>query len=378
MRARSIRLLASACLLAGWTAPGRGAEPPRTAPPLGFPQSMPAGSAPGAPPAVVGGEFPCPPDPCPPVACPPVCAVPRQAPRVRVIMSPPEVVFQQSGCADQKGLRRYLPGCATCKPEYVTEVPQGTPQSLPGGPKPQGAPQGVPGQPQGAPQAQAQAFQTVPVTTYHAVPVTTYQTVPVTTFQTVPVTGAQAFGVQGVGVQAVGAQAFGVSGFGAQAFGAQPFGGGFAAPMAFGASAHTSAEFEARLFQALAAFAAQSKAQGAGPSAANAGKSGATPQGAQGADSEDVVRQFLELERRLGLLTTQVKDNTRSIGNLLNDSENHEARLRDIEMRLDKLDGGKKMTLPTQPAVPVPPIPGAPPVTDGKVVPAPRPLGAGK
>lgn len=379
MRARSIRLLASACLLAGLTGPGRGAEPARA----GFPSSMPAGSGatftPPAPP-VVGGEFPCPPDPCPPIACPPVacppaCAVPaRQAPRVRVIMSPPEIVFQQSGCADHKGLRKYLPGCSTCKPEYVTE---GAPQGVPCGPKPQGTPQGVTGQPQG----QAQAFQTVPVTTFHAVPVTTFQTVPVTTFQTVPVTGAAAFGVQGVGIQGVGAQAFGVPGFGAQAFGAQAFGvpgfgaqafgGGFPSPMAFGASGSSGAEFEARLLHALAAIAAQGKSQGASPCGVNgAGKAGANAQGAQGADSEDVVRQFLELERRLGLLTTQVKDNTKNIGKLLDDAENHETRLLDIERRLDKLDGGKKMTPPAVP--PIPPGVGAnPPV-------GPVPRGASK
>lgn len=367
MRTTWIAGLISACLCATWTGSGWAADPLASYP---LPQPMPTSvPAPVSSPTPVT-EFSCPPVPCPPVPCPsgacPVQCRPMHAPRVRVIMTPPEVVFQQAGCAEARGWRKFFPGCAICKPGCITEAPPGAPQGVTSAPKP-GQPQGVPGQPQGVPgqpqgvTGQSQGFQTVPVTTFHAVPVTTYQTVPVTTFHTIPVTGAatfgaQSFGVQSTGAQAFGAQAFGVQPFGAQAFGMQAFGAqNFGSPAAFGlggfGSPFVSAGSDILLRLLLAAL---GKNQG-GPSQSPS----------QGGD--DLTRQFLELEKRIELLRTdvlttqkdvatlqlavkdlsgQVKENTKTLLAHSDDLEKLEARVNALGKALEE---SRKMPPPPLP-----------------------------
>jgi|GEM_PF-5767972 len=384
MRTMWIAGLISACLCSTWTGSGWAADPPVSYP---LPQPMPT----SAPAPVVSSptpvaEFPCPPDPCPPtcppVACPTPCR-PSHAPRVRVIMTTPEVVFQQAGCAETKGWRKLFPGCGICKSGCISETPSGAPQGVPGAPKPQG----IPGQPQGVPgQGQVQGYHTVPVTTFHAVPVTTYQTVPVTTFHTIPVTGAatfgaQTFGVQPSGTQVFGAQAFGAQPFGMQAFGMQPFGAqafgmsafgaqNFASPTAFalggGASPFgvTGSSSDVQLRLLLAALAAQGKNQGAAGE-----KPSGTPQGAPAQPGDDLTQQFLKLETRLELLRTdvlttqkdveslktqvkvlsgQVKENTNTLTTQSTDLGKLEERVNALQKALD--ESQKKMVPP-----PVPP-----------------------
>src|SRR5262249_49951293 len=160
MRTTWIAGLVSGCVCVSLAGSGRAADPPAS-----YPLPMPTQALPTA------EIVPCPPDPCPPVACPAPCPPPcRPVPRVRVIMTPPEIVFQQSGCEEAKGWRKIFPGCAPSKPVCPHEGPTGAPQGAPGQPHVTGQPQGQPGGGQG--------FQTVPVTTFHAVPVMTFQTVP--------------------------------------------------------------------------------------------------------------------------------------------------------------------------------------------------------
>lgn len=286
-----------ACLVAAIWASAAGLS---SAQPLPFPPPVPATPATPAPAAVA--TDPCPPDPCP-APCVPNCA---PSSRVRVILSPPEVIFRQApACKSAPCVfcrTHKTPGCSSCSTAGAPQSTAGTPQST-----------------AGTPQAATSHLMTVPVQSYQMVPVVSYQAVPYTTYQTVQVTG-QAVGVTG-SAAATGFVQQGVAGFAANGFAHPGFSGfsaggfgfgapmgygapmGFGAPMGYGAPANFGAgaqaaggsgDAELRALRSLLQLASQGTVgTGAGAQAARTGAAG------QAATADDAMAKFVALEARL-------------------------------------------------------------------------------